>query len=100
MSIIIFVATTACLLGGERIDVSKYLPITAGAIELKVSVHSAAGALLIYSPGYEDQQLRFDGRRSFGAIPIASPVLCVKPIGGPFKFKPLQANEWVILDHF
>ena len=47
---------------------------------------SATGSILVYSPGYEDQQARFDKQESFGVVPFAEPVLCVKAIGGPFEF--------------
>ena len=39
-----------------------------------------------YSPGYEDRQARFTQEHSFGWIPFAEAVLCVKSIEGPFEF--------------
>lgn len=82
----IMIAATMCLQGGEQVDVSRYVVPTASALELKVTLAPASGTLLIYSPGYEDQQARFTTQESFGWVPIAEPILCVKAIGGPFEF--------------
>jgi len=68
------------------VDVSRYVVPMASALELKVTLTPANGTLLIYSPGYENQQARFASRESFGWVPIAEPILCVKAIGGPFEF--------------
>jgi hypothetical protein len=59
---------------------------TANAVEFKVTLTSAAGALVVYSPGYETQRARFTTQNSFGVIPFAEPILCVKTIGDPFEF--------------
>jgi hypothetical protein len=56
------------------------------AVELEVTLTSAAGALVVYSPGYETQRARFTTQNSFGVIPFAEPILCVKTIGDPFEF--------------
>jgi hypothetical protein len=42
--------------------------------------------LVVYSPGYEEQQAQFTDPQSSAFIPFAEPILCVKPIGGPFDF--------------
>jgi hypothetical protein len=65
---------------------SQYVVSTANAVELKATLTSAAGALMVYSRGYEAQQARFTTQNSFGVIPFAEPILCVKTIGGPFEF--------------
>jgi hypothetical protein len=41
---------------------------------------------VVYSPGYETQRARFTTQSSFGVIPFAEPILCVKTIGDPFEF--------------
>jgi hypothetical protein len=93
----ILVAANMCLQGGVQIDISQYVASTANAVELKVTLTSAAGALVVYSPGYEAQQARFTTQNSFGVIPFAEPILCVKTIGGPFEFNievmPIEAME-------
>ena len=86
MIAVILVAANMCLLGGEQIDVSQYVTPTASVLELKATLSSAAGTLLVYSPGYEDQLAQFDKAHSFGVIPIAEPLLCVKAVWGPFEF--------------
>jgi hypothetical protein len=73
MIALILVAVNMCLLGGEQIDVSQYVPPTANALDLKATLSSATGTLLVYSPGYEDQLAQFDKEHSFGVIPIAEP---------------------------
>jgi hypothetical protein len=82
----ILIASNMCLRGGEPVDVSPYISRAANAIELRVVVKSATGVLVIYSPGYEEQPARFTEKTSFGSIPIAEPILCIKAIGGPFEF--------------
>jgi hypothetical protein len=51
-----------------------------------VTLEPATGMLVIYSPGYEEQQAQFMERRSSAVIPFAERILCVKAIGGPFDF--------------
>jgi hypothetical protein len=80
------IAATMCLQGGEQVDVSQHVPLTVGLLELKVTLKPANGVLVVYSPGYEEQQARFTQEQSFGWIPFAEPVLCIKAIGGPFEF--------------
>ena len=82
----ILIAAGMCLQGGEQVDVSRYVVPIASALELKVTLTPANGALLIYSPEYEHQLARFTSQESFGWVPIAEPILCVKAIGGPFEF--------------
>jgi hypothetical protein len=86
MIAMILVAANMCLFGGEQIDVSGYVPRAASALELTVTLNSATGTLLVYSPGYEDQLAQFDEKHLFGVVPIAEPVLCVKALSGPFEF--------------
>ena len=87
MIAVILVAANMCLLGGEQNDVSQYVPPTASVLELKATLRSATGRLLVYSPGYEDQLAQFDKAHPFGVVPIAEPVLCVKAVWRPFEFK-------------
>jgi hypothetical protein len=82
----ILIAANMCLRGGEQVDVSPYISRAANAIELKVVVKSATGALVIYSSGHEEQPALFIEKISFGSIPIAEPILCIKAVGGPFEF--------------
>lgn len=83
----VLIAANMCLQGGQQVDVSRYISRTATVVELRVALKPASATLIIYSPGYEEQPARFTGPVSFGSIPIAEPILCVKPIGAPFEFE-------------
>jgi hypothetical protein len=80
------IAASMCLQGGEQVDVSRYVARTASVLDIKVTLKPAIGTLVVYSPGYEDQQARFTAEEFRGWIPFAEPILCVKAIGGPFEF--------------
>jgi hypothetical protein len=82
----VLIAANMCLQGGEQLDVSRYVEPTASWLVLKVTLEPATGMLVVYSPGYEEQEARFNDPESFALIPFAEPVLCVKAIGGPFEF--------------
>jgi len=83
----ISVAANMCLQGGEQVDVSRYISRTATMVELRVTLKPATATLIIYSPGYEEQPARFSSAVSFGSIPIAEPILCIKAMGGPLEFE-------------
>ena len=82
----VLISIGMCLLGGEQVDISKYILPTASLVQLKVVLKPAGGELIIYSPGYEDKEARFSEAESLATIPIAGSILCVKAIGGPFDF--------------
>ena len=86
MIAVVLVAAGMCLQGGEQVDVSRYVSATARFLELKVTLAPANGTLVVYSPGYEEQRAQFSEELSFGRIPFAEPVLCIRSIGGPFEF--------------
>jgi hypothetical protein len=52
----ILIAANMCLQGGTQVDISRDVAPTTMAVELKVTLLSATGTLLVYSPGYEAQQ--------------------------------------------
>jgi len=83
----VLIAAKMCLQGGERIDISRYVDPTASLLELKVTLERTTGTLVVYSPGYEEQQARFSNPESSALIPFSEPVLCVAAIGGPLEFK-------------
>ena len=66
MIAVMLVAAGMCLQGGEQVDVSRYVSATARLLELKVTL--------------APEEL------SFGRIPFAERVLCIRSIGGPFEF--------------
>jgi len=69
------IAASMCLQGGEQVDVSRYVAPTASVLQLKVSLRPASGTVVVYSPGYEDQQARFTKEEAFGWIAFAEPIL-------------------------
>jgi hypothetical protein len=82
MIAVMLVAAGMCLQGVSRLT---YHGI-ARLLELKVTLAPANGTLVVYSPGYEEQRAQFSEELSFGRIPFAEPVLCIRSIGGPFEF--------------
>jgi hypothetical protein len=86
MIAVILITAGMCLQGGEQVDVSRYVSATARLLELKVTLNPANGTLVVYSPGYEEQQVQFSPELSFAWIPFSEPILCIRSIGGPFEF--------------
>jgi hypothetical protein len=72
MMFAIMIAANMCLQGGTTVDISPYVPVTAVAVEVKVTMTSASGTLIIYSPGYEAQQASFTNQDRFGVVPMPS----------------------------
>jgi hypothetical protein len=97
MLAMVLMAANMCLQGGEQVDVSRYVEPTASWLELKATLQPASGTLIVYSPGYEEQQAQFTAPESSALIPFAEPILCVKAIGGPFEFNidvmPVEGGE-------
>jgi hypothetical protein len=56
------------------------------AIELKATINTTDGKLIVYSPGREDTQIELTSRKSIGRLSITKPILCVKASNGPFDF--------------
>ena len=79
-------AASVCLLGGEKVDLSQRIDPTARAIELKATLSSTEGTLIIYSPGRESKQIELTSVKSIGRLSISEAILCVKATGGPFDF--------------
>jgi hypothetical protein len=81
----------------RAVDVSPYVEPSATWLELRVTLKPATGMLVIYSPGYEEQQAQFTDPESSAMLPFAEPILCVKAVGGPFDFHievmPLEGVE-------
>ena len=71
MIAVILIAAGMCLQGGEQVDVSRYVSATARLLELKVTLKPANGTVVVYSPGYEEQQVQFSQELSFAWIPFA-----------------------------
>lgn len=83
----ILLAASLCLQGNQQIDISQYVSSTTRFLEVRVSFKPARGAVIIYSPGFEDKKVRLTPKNPRGWITIRQPVLCVKAAGGPFDFE-------------
>jgi hypothetical protein len=79
-------AASLCLAGGEQVDLSAHIASTVRAIELKATMDTAKGVLIIYSPGQENKPIELTSKRPTGRLSISKPILCVKATGGPFDF--------------
>ena len=82
----LLIVASMCLQGAEQVDVSTVRFFHCELARTESHLELANGILVIYSPGYEEQQARFSQAQSFGWIPFAEPILCIKAIGGPFEF--------------
>ena len=69
----VLIAANMCLQGGEPVDVTRYVDPAASFLELKVTLEHATGTLVVYSPGYEEQQARFTNAASSLLWQIAGP---------------------------
>jgi hypothetical protein len=66
----VLIAANMCLQGGERIDISRYVDPTASLWKPKVTMERTSGTLVVYSPGYEEQQARFSDPESSALMPF------------------------------
>jgi hypothetical protein len=64
-----------------RVDISKYVPDTATAVTMIVTVTPPTGTAFIYAPGYENYGAIFKGPKSMEEVRLAGPVLLVKLYG-------------------
>src|SRR5436190_12596093 len=72
MIAVILIAAGMCLQGGEQVDVSRYVSATARLLELKVTLNPANGTVVVYSPGYEEQQVEFSQELSSAGYRLRS----------------------------
>ena len=76
MIAVILIAAGMCLQGGEQVDVSRYVSATARLLELKVTLNPPSGTLVVYSPGYEEQQVQIQS----GTLVRLDPVRGANPV--------------------
>jgi hypothetical protein len=76
-----------------KLDISKYLPVTAISATIIVTVTPPTGAIMIYSPGYEGAPALFKGPKSVGEIRIASPFVYVELLSGATDYR-IQYLSW------
>jgi hypothetical protein len=64
-----------------KVDVTQYIPDSAIAVTVIVSVTPPTGTAFIYVPGYESYGTIFKGPRSMGELRLAGPFVYVKLYG-------------------
>ena len=64
-----------------EVNVSKYIPESATAVTIIVTLTPATGQALIYAAGHENEGTLFRGPRSIDEVKLAGPILYVKLYG-------------------
>jgi len=64
-----------------KIDVSKYIPESATAVTMIVTLTPPTGQAVIYAAGHENDATLFKGPRSIDEVRLAGPIIYVKLYG-------------------
>lgn len=64
-----------------EVNVSKYIPESAIAVTMIVTLTPPTGQALIYAPGYESDGTLFRGPRSLDEVKLSGPIVYVKLYG-------------------
>ena len=64
-----------------EVNVSKYIPESAIAVTMIVTLTPPTGQALIYAPGYESDGTLFRGPRSLDEVKLSGPIIYVKLYG-------------------
>jgi hypothetical protein len=64
-----------------KVDVSKYIPESATAVTMIVTLTPPAGQAVIYPAGHEKGGTLFKGPRSIDEVKLAGPIIFVKLYG-------------------
>jgi hypothetical protein len=64
-----------------EVNVAKYIPETATAVTLIVTLMPPTGQALIYAPGHESDGTLFRGPRAIDEVKLNGPVIYVKLYG-------------------
>ncbi|MBV8839116.1 MAG: hypothetical protein JO000_21490 [Alphaproteobacteria bacterium] len=70
-----------------KVDVGRYVPLTAIEVTMIVTVTPPTGAALVYAPGYEQYATLFRGPKSGGDVRLTGPFVYVKLIEGATGFE-------------
>ena len=76
-----------------KVDVLRYLPPTAVAVTVIITITPSTGAAIVYAPGYENYSVVFKGPRTSGEIRLAGPYVYVQLIDGATSFD-IQYLNW------
>src|ERR1700710_821466 len=64
-----------------EVNVSKYIPESANAVTIVVTLSPPSGQALIYAPGNERDATLFRGPRSIDEVRLTGPIIYVKLYG-------------------
>jgi hypothetical protein len=64
-----------------KVDVSKYIPESATAVTMIVTLTPPTGQAVIYAAGHENEGTLFKGPRSIDEVKLAGPTIYVKLYG-------------------
>ena len=64
-----------------KVDVSKYIPESATAVTMIVTLTPSTGQAVIYPAGHEKEGTLFKGPRSIDEVKLAGPIIYVKLYG-------------------
>jgi len=64
-----------------KVDVSKYIPESATAVTLIVTLTPPTGQAVIYAAGHEKEGTLFKGPRSIDEVKLSGPIIYVKLYG-------------------
>jgi hypothetical protein len=64
-----------------KVDVSKYIPETATAVTMIVTLTPPTGQAVIYAAGHENEATLFRGPRSIDEVRLSGPIVYVKLYG-------------------
>jgi hypothetical protein len=64
-----------------KVDVSKYIPESATAVTMIVTLTPPTGQAVIYAAGHEKDGTLFKGPRSIDEVKLAGPIIYVKLYG-------------------
>jgi hypothetical protein len=75
-----------------KVNVTQYVPETATAVTMIVTVTPPTGTAVVYAPGYENYPTIFKGPRSMEEVRLAGPFVYVKLYGGATSFEIQYTN--------
>jgi hypothetical protein len=64
-----------------EVNVSKYIPDSAFAVTMIVTLTPPTGQAVVYAPGHENEATLFRGPRSIDEVRLSGPIIYVKLYG-------------------
>jgi hypothetical protein len=64
-----------------KVDVSKYIPESATAVTMIITLTPSTGQAVVYAAGHENEGVLFKGPRSIDEVKLDGPIVYVKLYG-------------------